>query len=206
MRELLIALFFANVFTVSASACGPQANAGMSHEGEVALTESESLWTGKFADCDYGFRVVLPEKFVAHANLPPNPIRGFLVGLPDTSTRINVSVEDERFVGVSAEYNSLELKSLKSATEYLLDLRRRRNSGLSVTARNATRLGGATAERVKIGYDTPKGRVVEEIVVALRSGIVYEISMRTTAANYESDQPKFTRIIAGFRFWKIHHC
>jgi hypothetical protein len=169
-------------------------------------TDSELQWVRRFANCDYGFFVLLPDGYVAHSNLPPSPIHGFLISLPDTSTTKPASTDNERLVWVNAEYNSLEWKSLNEAADYAVDLMAKGKSGFKVADRKPAQLNGHAAAKVKAEYDTPNGRVVEEEIITLRSGIIYEIGLRTIAANYESDKRKFIQIVNGFRFWRIHHC
>jgi hypothetical protein len=174
--------------------------------GNVTLTDSESLWRHKFADCDLGYRALLPDGFVAHGNHPPNPIRGFLVGLPDVSTTKTVTVNDERFIHVGAEYNSLEFESLKELADHTIELMGKEKSAFKITIRERIKLDGVTATRAKAEFDSPSGRVIEEELITLRSGIIYKIGLRTDAVHYETDKAQFAKIAAGFRFWKIHYC
>ena len=41
---------------------------------------------------------------------------------------------------------------------------------------------------------------MEEEVVALRSGVVYELGLRTTVGDYTADRARFEQTIAGFCF------
>jgi len=168
-------------------------------------TDSETLWTSRFAHCDYGFYVLLPEKFVGHSNLPPNPCHGFSVGLPDTSTTNFVGSDSERFIWVNAEYNSLEWKSLEEAVEGQVGFRKEKPD-FRILGRNKTRLNGRADELVRFEYTNPRGKVVEEQMIALRSGIVYEIGLVSTPISYAADRLQFTKIVDSFRWWKIHYC
>jgi hypothetical protein len=168
-------------------------------------TESETLWRGRFADCDFGFYVLLPNKFVGHGNSSENPGHGFLVGLPDTATINPVGIEDDRFIWVNAEHNSLEWKSLDEATDGEISFRKKKPD-FKILDRDATRLNGRATTRVRLEYNSPKGKVIEEQITALRSGILYEIGLRTTPSNYHADKIQFTRIVNNFRWWRIHYC
>jgi hypothetical protein len=163
-------------------------------------TADEILWMGRFAYCDYGFYVLLPEKFVGHGNISPNPIHGFLVGLSDRPTTSPVRIADERFVWVNAEYDSLELKSLEDAADSLI------NHTKELLARDKILLNGKPTTRFKIEYGGPKGKMIEEEVVALRSGILYEIALRTTPTNFEVDSQRFSKILSNSRWRKIPYC
>jgi hypothetical protein len=81
-------------------------------------TDSESQFTGRYANCDYGFYVLLPKGYLAHGNHSPSPNHGFLIGLPDTGRADVVSTDDKRFIWVNAEYNSFDLSSLKEVADW----------------------------------------------------------------------------------------
>src|SRR5215831_815824 len=104
-------------------------------KAEITESESELLWKGRYAHCDYGFYVLLPQGYVAHSSLPPSPNHGFLVGLPDPATVHPVSVDDQRFIYVTAEYNSLEFQTLGAAAESRIDLTRGDKKGFEVIKR-----------------------------------------------------------------------
>jgi hypothetical protein len=167
-------------------------------------TESEVLWTGRFAHCDYGFYVLLPDGFTAHTQR--EVFHGLLISLPDTGTTRYLSVfKDERLVSVVAEHNSLEWKSLHEAATHHNESRADK-PGFKLVAVKAEKLNGVPAMRTRVEYDGANGRMVAEEVIAMRWGIVYTISLRTTPADYQNDHVEFTRVLAGFRFWKIHYC
>jgi hypothetical protein len=206
MREFGILFSSALVVMLATAVVNGQQRSAEPTNPEVRMTDSESLWTVRFADCDLGYYVLFPHGFVAHGNHPPNPIHGFLVGLPDTATTKTVTADDGRFIQVTAEYNSLEFNSLQEAVDYEIGLMGRKKSGFKVTARQAAKLDGVPAKRVKAEYNGPKGKAIEEEIVAMRSGIIYELALRTTAENYKSDQLQFAKIVAVFKFWRIHYC
>jgi hypothetical protein len=178
-----------------------------SRRPQVRATEndSEALWTVKFAHCDYGFYVLLPDKFVGHSNKSSNPIHGFLIGLPDPSTTSPVTVVDERFIGVIADYDSAELASLDKAADWIVSSSKEK-PGFKTLAKDSIQLNGRAAKRVKFEYGGSKGKFIEERIIALRAGILYQICLRTTRINYTSDELPFQKIADNFRWWKIHSC
>lgn len=206
MRDLckLIRLTIALILAVALGEA--QDKPKQQNQSAATVTEGETLWRGRFAHCDYGFYVLLPAGWIGHGDIPPNPNHGFLIGLPAVGTTQPVTSDDERFVFVLAEYNSTEAHSLGAVVDYHLDVTSRHKQGFRVIERRPARLNRRAAIQYKVEYDSPKGRVVEEEVIALRSGIVYEIGIRTTEANYASDKTQFKKILAGFRFWTIHYC
>jgi hypothetical protein len=64
-------------------------------------------------------------------------------------------------------------------------------------------LQGHSAIEFKAEYDTPKGRAIEEVLVALHSGVVYELGLRTTTERYAEDRQTYGQLITGFRFTPI---
>jgi hypothetical protein len=174
--------------------------------GNMRLTDSESLWTGRFSDCDFGYYVLIPNGFVAHANRPPRRLHGVLFGLPDTSKADVVTFDDERFISLVASSNEFEFKSLIEFAGHVLDYLSKGKSGFEVKARQPFRLNGEPAARLMVEYNGPDDRVVDEELLSLRSGVLYEIRLRTTARNYEVDDRNFAKVVAGFRFWRNYRC
>ena len=169
-------------------------------------TDSESQFSGRYANCDYGFYVLLPKGYLAHGNHSPSPNHGFLIGLPDTGITDVVSIDDRRFVWVNAEYNFFELSSLSEAADWRI-----KNSGegkkeFKVLHREDTKLNGLAAKLVRYQYEGSSGSVIEEEVIALRAGILYEIGLRTNVGDYKQDDDQFLKVVGNFRWWRIHYC
>jgi hypothetical protein len=59
---------------------------------------------------------------------------------------------------------------------------------------------------LRVEYDDRDGRVVEEELLSLRSGVLYEIGLRTTAEDYGTDDQNFAKVVDGFRFWSNYRC
>lgn len=174
-------------------------------KAHIVESDSETLWIGRFAHCDYGFYVLLPDGMVAHSTLPPNPVHGFTVALPNVSSRSTVSTDDSRFIWVNAEYNASDAATAKQTIAFYKDLIGRDKPGRKVTLEPAT-LGSLRAMRLLAEYDGTAGKIIEEEVIAVRKNIVYEIGLRTTKAAYGQDRLQFERVLAGFRVWRIHYC
>ena len=175
-------------------------------KGDMRLTNSESLWTGRFSDCDYRYYVMIPGEFVAHADRPPRRLHGVLFGLPDTSTTDVVTIDDERFVSVMASPNESDFKSLKEFADHVLDHLRKGKTGFEIKAQQSSQLDGEPAARVRVEYGDPHGRVVEEELLSLRLGVLYEIGLRTTTQHYDTDGKNFMKVVDGFKFWKNYRC
>jgi hypothetical protein len=169
-------------------------------------TGTETLWTERYAQCDYGFYVMLPPGFVGHGSHNPNPNHGFLLALPDTGRTSNASLKDERFIFVNANYNSFEVESLAGAAHWAVDVMSSDKTGFREISREPVRLDKRRAMRIRAEHDGPNGRVIEERVITLRAGILYEIGLVTRPGDYAADKSQFEKVLLGFRYWRIHYC
>ncbi len=194
------------LLAVGASAVGQNSSHGVTRKQYWEETESETLWRRQYANCDYGCYVMLADEMVGHGTHSPSPNHGFLIALPDAGRIRDASLDDEQLIWVDAEYNVTEAHALRNVADYYLDLAGRDKHSLKVIVRRDSRLNGRPAVQFKLEYDGSKGKVVEEEIVALRAGIVYEVGLRTTPGNYAADYERFNRVISGFRFWRIHYC
>jgi hypothetical protein len=168
------------------------------------LTDSETLWIGRYSNCQYSYYLLLPEGVVAHAEHPPSPHHGFLINLPNVGLKTEVSMDNsDRFLWVNAEYNVSEESTLSGISDYYVGLTSRGKDNLKLVERHRTRLQSVPATRYKVEYDTPRGRVVEEEVIALRSGVVYELGVRTLKSDYPADRERLEQTLTGFRFIRL---
>lgn len=174
------------------------------HQRHWQLTDTETLWVGRYSNCQYGYYFLLPRGTIAHAEHPPSPHHGFMVSLPDVGLRTEVTVDNAHlFVWVNAEYNVTEESTLSGISDYYIDLTGRDKRNFRLVERHKTRLRSVSATRFKSEYDTGDGRLVEEKMIALRSGIVYEVGLRTSIEDYTADRKRLEQILAGFRFSRI---
>ena len=164
-------------------------------------TDSETLWTDRYNNCDYGYYVLLDAGVVAHGSLPPSPNHGFLISLQDVGKTSFSSYETEtRFVWVDASYT--DDLSLKDAADNLQQIEKAND-----VSRHSNRvflsLAGLPAIEDKLEGSSPKDEPIKESIVALRSEIVYTIGLRTTKAYKAVDEKQFRRIRDGFRLLKL---
>ena len=168
------------------------------------LTDSETVWTGRYSNCQYGYRFLLPTDVVAHAEYPPAPHHGFVVKLPQTGTKSEVTWDNsDRLVWINAEYNVTEESSLNGVADHKIDITERDKEHFKLTERHSTTLQGRRAIEFTAEYDTPKGWVIEQVLVALHSGIVYELGLKTNTEHYAEDRQTYGQLITGFRFTPI---
>jgi hypothetical protein len=160
-------------------------------------TDSETLWTQRYNNCDYGYYVLLPAGVVGHGTHSPSPNHGFSVPLPDVGTTAYVPEENDRFIWVDASYNVTDADSLA-------DVVAEREKGEAKTrVRTATKMAGVPAIQIKTESVSGDHIVVEVETVALRAGIIYTIGMRTPSAHIVGDEVEYRRILQGFRLLKL---
>jgi hypothetical protein len=168
------------------------------------LTDRETIWMGRYSNCQYGYYVLLPAGTVAHAELPPSPHHGFLISLPDVGSKSEATVHTSNpFIWVNGEYNVTNMPTLAAVTDYHIDLTRENKQNFKLLQRSRTRLQSEPAIRFKGEYDTAKGRMIEEEVIALRSGVVYEVGIRTPAIDYDSSRGRLGLTLTEFRFSQL---
>jgi hypothetical protein len=147
-------------------------------------TETETLWRERYTNCDYGFYVLLGDGVIGHDTLPPSPNHGFVVSLSDVGGMKSVSGDEARLVWVDAHYDETEEES-------------------DPDKGNSTRLAGLPATISTAESPSPSGIVVDEGIRAVRSGIVYTVSLHTTQKDRVADEKEFRRIVNGFKLLRL---
>lgn len=165
--------------------------------------ETETLWRQRYGNCDYGMFMLLPAGVVAHSgSLPPSPNHGIAIRLPDVGSTSEIDIgKEERYMWVNAEYNASDDSSPKATTAFY-------RSGFvegkhGTLAKQSTRLSSLQAVRFKLIYETQRGTVIEELLLAQRDNIVYEVGLRTTKKNYQEDVTRFEQFLRGFRLSRL---
>jgi hypothetical protein len=199
LERLLLSTFVLSVAALS----GDSAQHRRSQQRHWEETETETIWRDRYTNCDYGYYVVLSSGIIAHGSHSPAPNHGFLVSLPDVGKTSEASVNDQRFLWVNAEYNMSEAHSLRGVADYQLNLTSSDKAALRIAERKSTTLGGIAAIRFRFEYGSPDSRVTEEEVVALRSGVVYEIGLRTRPGDYDRDNEWFEQIRSGLKLLSL---
>jgi len=168
-------------------------------------TESETLWRTRYSNEDYGFYVLLDVGTIGHGTHSPAPNHGFLVSLPDVGREQPASANEERFVWVDASYNTSEYQTLSRVASEQVHLMDYERGASHVVERKFTKLAGLTAILFRIEYSSPKGTVVEEQIIASRSGIIYTLGLQTTKVKLAIDEEQFRRIQSGFKLLTLHN-
>ncbi len=167
---------------------------GAQHRWEE--TASETIWRERYTNCDYGYYVSLPDGVVAHGTHSPAPNHGFYVSLPDVG---NSSPHDDhgRSIWVYAHYNVSDYHSLESVVKYEMRWTSEKPA-LRVVQRKDSTLGGVPAVSFIVQYEGRHGSVTEQRIIALRSGVVYTVALRSLDENIAADREQFDKIRKGF--------
>jgi hypothetical protein len=191
--SVLICLF-------SASARGAQSSQpSQVEQRHWTETKTEMIWRGQYNNCDYGYYVLLSNGVVAHGTHSPAPNHGFLISLPDPTKTSYVSNQGDHFAWVDASYNVTDYHTLASVADYEVHVMDQERGRSRIVGRSSTRLAGLRALRFKVEYQSSKGKITEEQIIALRSDIVYTVGLRTLRQFRLSDEQVFQQIADGFR-------
>lgn len=152
-------------------------------------TASETVWTVRYNNCDYGYYVSLPAGVVAHETLPPSPNHGFLIALPDIGTMNYALDRKERFIWADASYKTSDADSLPGLVA-------ERGSGPARRSQTQVKLAGLAAVRVTSEHRVDN--VVKVTTVALRDGIIYTVGIQTNGPYRVGDEAEYNRIVHGF--------
>jgi hypothetical protein len=104
---------------------------------------------------------------------------------------------------MDAQYNTLDDQSLEAVVTDEEQLTEERIGMSRIVERKPTKLAGLRAILSKVEYATPKGTVVEEKIIAVRSGIVYKVGLRTLPGDFPTDELQFQKIVNGFKLFKL---
>jgi len=142
--------------------------------------------TRDYRNEQYGFGVPMLSGVEAYGNEPPNPNHGvvYLLGY-------------QRTISVSAVYDAAEYGSTKSQLDHWLA-----TEHPDTITRSPTVLAGKPAEQAVLRT----GNTVIKVVVRRRNegnGILYELTLTTTATDQAKDNALFDLVLAGFKTFKL---
>jgi hypothetical protein len=164
--------------------------------------KTETLWRQRYGNCDYGMFLLLPAGTVAHGTLPPAPNHGFVVRLPDVGSTSEIDIaKEERFIWINAEYNESDDASRKGTTAFYRDVFIEGKHG--TLTKQSIRLSSLPALRFKLTYETEHGTVIEELILAQRGSIVYEVGLKSKKKSYQEDVTRLDQFLSGFRLSRL---
>jgi hypothetical protein len=196
-----ITLLFLTSFFAIAFATFPQGK----HWTE---TSDETIWRGRYGNCDHGYFVNLSPGVIGHGSHSPSPNHGILISAEDPGRTTEVTLEEPRLVGV---YDSNDAGGLGSPRDYVerYDLKRENSSEkITILARRDTKFRGSKAVYVHFRKATENStsEVEELIVYRAPKGIgpsFYVVMLRTTPEFYGRDHALYLQIRDGLNFVRV---
>jgi hypothetical protein len=171
-------------------------------------TDTETLWTGRYSNCDYGSYVVLPSGIVGHDVRSPAPNHGFVINLAaPPSTEPFDATASNRYIDVYNFYDVEDHGESTSATlDYYLTIGEIGNEdGVQRLSSAAYTLTGLSAKRVTTRW-TENGTVMRrDRILAYRraGGILYQLTLQSPEKDFSRDEQVFERVVAGFHVSKL---
>jgi len=171
-------------------------------------TDSETLWTGRYSNCDYGYSVVLPAGVVGHGAKSPNPNHGFTVdpAAPRSTEAFNAS-DSNRYIDV---FNFYDLEDHGESTAATLDYYSSLGEisdqkEVQAVGRQSFNLAGLSARRLEDRWVENSTAIRRDRIIAYRraGGMLYQFTLQSPEKTYAADEQLFHRIVDGFRLGKL---
>jgi len=168
-------------------------------------TSTETIWHGRYKNCDHGYWVNLPPNVVGHGSRSPNPNHGILISASNSSITTEVTLEERRLVDV---YDSSDASELGSARAYLkrhILKQADESEPVAILQQRDTRFRSFPATYVHLRRTNGSRKSEEEVLVVYRRskqigpGFIV-ILLRTTPEFYPRDHALFVQIRDGLQF------
>lgn len=175
-----------------------------------AETKDESIWRGRYGNCDHGYFVNLPSGVIGHGSHSPSPNHGILISAANPGATSEVTRDEPRLIDV---YDSSDVAELGSPAKYVqeYDLKPETASEkITVLERRDTKFRGARALYVHFRKTSrhPALEIEELVVYKAPKGIgptFYTILLRTTPEFYSRDHLLYLQIRDGLTFADVPH-
>ncbi len=170
-------------------------------------TPNETIWTGKYSNCDHGYYVLLPSGVIGHSgSLPPAPNHGFQIDLANPSGTNTVPPSSVRRFWVW-DSPGFESESEVSKTDDSLDDTKSKGTteASQFLRRTFLRVGGQKAVHIHSSLKNGKDLLIEDYVnfYSPDATTEYQFKLITPRADYAADKRLFDQVLAGFRFTTI---
>jgi hypothetical protein len=171
-------------------------------------TDTETLWTGRYTNCDFGYSVLLPAGIVGHGAKSPDPNRGFTVDpVAPQSTKAFNTAESSRYIDV---FNFYDLEDHGESTAATLDYYSSLGEigdqkDVQAIGRQISNLAGLSARRLEDRWVENSTAMRRDRIIAYRraGGILYQFTLQSPEKTYAADEQLFHRIVDGFRLSKL---
>jgi len=174
-------------------------------------TDTETIWTGRYSNCDYGYYVTLPAGVVGHGDKSPAPNHGFVLNpAAPERTETFTTVDSNRYIGVNNYYDVADhAHSIRATLNYYAGLGEiEKSANFTVLGQEDFRLAGLNAKRIQLRRVEGSQTLREDRIVAYRppghdSGVVYQFTLVTPENSYGEDNSLFDEIVRGFHLTKL---
>ena len=161
-------------------------------------TEHETLWSGRYSNCDKGYAVDLPPNVVGHGTHSPAPNHGIVISAAKPQSTSIVSLDDERLIDVYDEYDARELGSPRTWLEEELE----RSKPTNRPDVREIRFRGLPAVHVRYQSERQSSRETTDEVIVFRKDptpIFYVLMLRTPIQHYREDRSLYEHVRDGFQ-------
>jgi hypothetical protein len=171
-------------------------------------TPNETIWRGRYKNCDHGYWVNLPPKVVGHGARSPSPNHGILISARDPGVTTEVTLEASRLVDVFDSADAVELGSARAyLNEYELKAANESES-VAILEQRDTKFRSFTAVYVHFRKTNGNWSSEEEALVIQRKPkqigpLFIVIVLRTTPEFYRHDHALFLQIRDGLHFVSV---
>jgi hypothetical protein len=168
-------------------------------------TPDETIWRGRYGNCDHGYFVNLPSGVIGHSTHAPSPNHGILISVNDPAKTTQVTLDEPRLIEV---YDSNDAGELGSPQAYVerYDLKPENAAEkITILERRDTKFRGSTAVYVHSRKASEHSTSdVEELVVYRAPKEIgpsfYKVMLRSTPEFYSRDHKLYLQIRQGLRF------
>ncbi len=168
-------------------------------------TPDETIWRGRYGNCDHGYFVNLPPGVIGHGSHSPSSNHGILISAKDPARTTEVTLQEPRLVEV---YDSSDAAGLGNPQAYVKRYALRRelmSEGFAILERRDTKFRGSAAVYVHFRTATKHSTSEGEMLVVYRApwGIgpsFYVVMLRTTPEFYSRDHALYLQIRKGLTF------
>ena len=169
------------------------------------VTAAETVWHGRYSNCDYGYYVELPKGAIAHSPKPPQPNHGAVMDLASPRSNRELVPHLRRSLSMNSTYDASGLSSLDSIAKKELSLMRQGKQNFRVLTEHPAHLAGLPGKLIQVSYAGSRGLAIVLEMIAYRppgphglGGIVYRLKLRSTSTALDQDKRTFHALLAGF--------
>jgi hypothetical protein len=204
-RQFFLRYAISLLLALVCATAGAQTKTPVPHRRE---TDTETIWTSRYSNCNYAYSVLLPAGVVGHGAKNPDPNGGFTINpaAPESGETFNAT-ESSRYIDVFSFYDLEDHDESTSGTiDYYLTLGEisgeKNVAGLS---RRNFSLAGLSAKRVEVRWVENATPVRRDRIIAYRraGGILYQLTLQSPEKSYARDEQLFDRIVERFRLSKL---